>query len=328
MDAHVVLDAGVEKAAQFYEERYVGTNPLFLRPGKRLTLAAPDPIVCRFCGRDSASTRFRHDAHAIPQLLGNRTLFTREECDQCNLFFGSTIENDLGNWTKPTRTFSRIKGKKGVPTLKNVKEGWRIKYDGRTLRMTQYEPNPKFKVDIDKRQVTLQLKRDPFTPVAVLKALVRVGLTLLPKDELANFGEALEWVRNSDHAQPFVSEFPVFYTFQPGPMRNDLIFALLMRRRPTCVDVPYAFLVLAYGNEVYQVFLPSPRQDSEIHGLKLNLPVFPIPLGPDPERYGLPSTRLIDLCGKHIVRDSVHLISMGFEHVEIVGSPNRDSAEL
>ena len=323
METPVILDARGEKAAQFYEETYVGAHPLFLRPGKRLVLAlaGPDPRVCRFCGRGSANTRFRHDAHAIPHLLGNRTLFTREECDQCNLFFGSTIENDLGNWTKPTRTFSRIKGKNGVPTLKNEKEGWRIEYDGKALQMTQYESNPKFKVDIDNRQFKLQLKRDPYTPVAVLKALVRVGLTLLPKDELANFGEALKWVRNSDHTQPFVSEFPVFYTFQPGPMPNDLIVALLMRRRPTCVDVPYAFLVLAYGNEVYQVFLPSPRQDRAIHGQKLSLPVFPTPLGPDPQRYGRPATRLIDLCGRHTVRDDVHPISMGFEHVEIIGSP-------
>ncbi|MDE0270792.1 MAG: HNH endonuclease [Gammaproteobacteria bacterium] len=294
---------------------------LFLRPGERLVLAAPDPRVCRFCGQDSASTPFRHDAHAIPQLLGNRTLFTREECDECNRFFGSTIENDLGNWTKPMRAFSRIKGKKGVPTLKNEKEGWRIKSDGTGLRMTECESNPKFKVDIEKRQFSLQLKRDPYTPVAVLKALVRVGLILLPNDELANFAETLEWVRNRDHTQPFVSEFPVFQTFQPGPMPNDLIVAMLMRRQPPSVDVPYAFLVLAYGNEVYQVFLPSPRKDRTIHGQKLSLPAFPTPLGLDLERFGRPSTRLIDLCGRDTVTDDVHPISMGFESVEVHGSP-------
>lgn len=321
MDKPVVLDVRAEKAAQFYEERYVGAHSLFLRPGGRLVLAASDRRVCRFCGRDSAKTRFRNRAHAIPQLLGNRTLFTREECDECNLFFGSTIENDLGNWTKPTRTFSRIKGKRGVPTLKNEKEGWRIEYDGSAFHMTQIESNPMFNVDLHKRQFKLQLKRDPYTPVAVLKALVRVGLTILPNDELANFGEALKWVRNSDHTQPFVSEFPVFYTFQPGPMPNELIVALLMRRRPTRVDVPYAFLVLAYGNEVFQVFLPSPRQDRAIHGQEIGLPFFPTPLGPDPQRYGPPDTCVIDLCGRHIVRDDVHPISMGFDHVEIIGVP-------
>ena len=104
-------------------------------------------------------------------------------------------------------------------------------------------------------------------------------------------------------------------------MPNDLIVALLMRRRPTSVDVPYAFLVLAYGNEVYQVFLPSPGQDRAIHGQELSLPAFPTPLGPDPERFGRPTTRPINLCGRGTVRDDVHPISMGFEHVQIIGSP-------
>ena len=323
MNTTVGLDARGKKAAQFYEERYVGTHPLFLRPRQRLVLGAADRRVCRFCGRDSASAPFRHEAHAIPQLLGNRTLFTHEECDQCNLHFGSTIENDLGNWTKPTRTLSRIKGKNGIPTLKNEKEGWRIEYDGTGLRVTQYESNPKFKVDVEQRRFHLQLVRDPYTPVAVLKALVRIGLTLLPNDELGYFAEALKWVRESDHTQPFVSEFPVFQTFQPGPMPNDIIVALLMRRRPTYVDVPYAFLVLAYGNEVYQVFLPSPTQDRAIHGHAITLPAFPTPLGPDPQRFGHPITRLINLCGRDLVRDDVRTITMGFEHVAINDSAER-----
>ena len=59
---------------------------------------------------------------------------------------------------------------------------------------------------------------------------------------------------------------------EPDPMPNDLIVALLMRRRPTSADVPYAFLVLTYGNEVYQVFLPSPTQDRAIHAQELSLP--------------------------------------------------------
>ena len=175
------LDARAEQAAQYYEEIYIGTHPLFLHPGTRLVLATPEQQVCRFCGRDSANTQFRHTAHAIPELLGNKTLFTREECDQCNSFFGSSIENDLENWTKPTRTFARIKGKKGVPTLKDEKEGWRIEYDETAFTITQYESNPKFRVDASERRVELQLKRDPYTPVAVLKALVRVGVNAIPK---------------------------------------------------------------------------------------------------------------------------------------------------
>ena len=313
----ILFEPNIAKALQYYEERYVGVDRFFLRPGTRLELPTTEPRSCRFCGRNSTDTRFSQRAHAIPELLGNRFLFTREECDECNSQFGKTIENDLGNWTKPMRTFSRIRGKRGIPTLKDEREGWRIEYTETAFNITQYESNPLFTVDEDQRRLELQLKRDPFTPVAVLKAFVRVGLTLLPHDELKNFDEALSWVRNPVHARSLVSEFPVLYTFQPGPMPNDLIVVLLMRRRATRQDVPYAFLVLAYGNETYQVFLPSLRQDRPIDGQKLNLPAFPVPPGPDPQRYGQPNTRLIDLCGREIVRNEAHPIFIGFEHLEV-----------
>ena len=315
----IVLDANVKGVEQFYGEKYVVCRRLLLLPGKKTVLPSPDPRVCRFCGRDNEHTQFRQDAHAIPQLLGNRTLFTREECDCCNLFFGSTIEDDLGKWTMPSRTISRIKGKNGVPTIKHHKEGWRIEYDESVLQLTDYESNPKFNVDIEKRQFSLQLKRNPYTPVAVLKALVRIGLMLLPNDELTNFSDSFEWVRNPDHTQPFNFNSTVFCTFQPGPMPSDVIVAILFRRKPISSDVPYAFLYLAYGNEIYQVFLPSPRQDCTIHGKVIGLPAFPIPHGLVPQQYAGPKTRAIDLGGRGQIRNDISRIVLGFEHVKIKG---------
>ncbi len=83
----IILDTKAADAARFYEKRYVGAQPLFLRPGTKLVLGGTDARRCRFCDRDSADATFRTAAHAIPELLGNKTLFTLEECDQCNAFF-------------------------------------------------------------------------------------------------------------------------------------------------------------------------------------------------------------------------------------------------
>ena len=87
--------------------------------------------VCRLCGADESQTTFKIEAHAIPELLGNKSVFTHYECDDCNRFFGSGIENDMGNWTKPSRTFARIRGKVGVPSIKRdrTQQRWRIDHD-------------------------------------------------------------------------------------------------------------------------------------------------------------------------------------------------------
>lgn len=313
------VDPEIAKAAAFYDEHYAGIEPLFLRPGmKKIVLGDKQNRVCRFCGLGEPDVTFEDEAHAIPEALGNKSIATNYECDGCNNTFGKGIENDLGNWSKPSRTFARIRGKNGVPTLKRggPGRGWRIGYGRTGFVITQYEREPIFVVDEENKQVRFDLKRDAYTPVAVLKAFVKIGLTLLPAVELPNFTEALAWIREPDHTKGLVEEFPLFRTFQPGPMPNDLIVVVLMRRRASVTGVPYAFLMLAYGNEVFQVFLPSPKQDAAIAGQRLTFPAFPTPGGPDAARYGKAHLTLLDMTGRQVVRGEIVPIVLGFDQIK------------
>jgi HNH endonuclease len=166
-----------------------------LKRGQKLTLGNKEDRVCRFCGLREPQVSFRKDAHAIAEMLGNKSLFTAYECDTCNGKFGRGIEQDLGNWSKLMRTMSRIRGKNGVPTLKRGgNTGWRIEYrDDGGLDIKDYEANPVHTVDEARKSVQFRLKRDPYTPVGVMKAFVKMGLTLLPEDEMPNFKHALAW---------------------------------------------------------------------------------------------------------------------------------------
>lgn len=42
-----------------------------------------DKGACRFCGTRESS-RFRKLAHTMPEALGNKWIFSRDECDDCN----------------------------------------------------------------------------------------------------------------------------------------------------------------------------------------------------------------------------------------------------
>ena len=310
-----------EKAVDFYDQNYAGIDPLYVEPGRRMFLGDSQNRSCRFCNKKSPDVSFRKKAHAIPELLGNSSLFSDYECDDCNTFFGSTIENDLGNWTKPSRTFARIRGKSGVPAIKKVGnvEGWRIDYDVSGFHIKQYESDPFIEIDETEKRLRLELRRDVFTPVAVLKAFVKIGMTIFPPEELANFRTALNWIRNPNHDKALVAECPVIHTFQPGPMRNDLIVLMLMRRRREVSDVPYAFMVFGYGNDVFQVFLPSPEQDKGIDGKRLTFPAYPTPGGVDPQRYGTARVRVLNLCGRQPVKGETMSIALGFESIEVMG---------
>lgn len=314
------LPATTVAAADFYDKHYVELDkPVFLEPGKKQMLGSTERYrQCRFCGKNEPAVTFKDEAHALPAAFGNTGLFSNYECDACNHLFGEGIENHLGNWTKPMRTLSRIKGRSGVPTIKKPgpESGWRIEYSSTGFQMKEYEGQPFFELDEEARQLRFELYRDTYIPVAALKGLVKIGLTLIPDAETQHFRETYDWIRDTDHSRNFVAEFPVFRTFIPGPMPNDRIVLVLMRRRADIDTVPYAFFTFAYGNHVLQVFLPSVSQDKCIDGKPLSLPPYPTPGTRDPAKYGQPNVRVEHLTGRQPVKGEKVPVVFGFEYIE------------
>jgi len=60
-----------------------------------------DKRICRFCKKKKPDVKFKKEAHAISEALGNKKLILNEECDSCNEFFDENIE-PLADSPKPT----------------------------------------------------------------------------------------------------------------------------------------------------------------------------------------------------------------------------------
>lgn len=79
-----------------------------------------------------------------------------------------------------------------MPTLKGRSElAWRIEYDSGGFHFQDYEINPDFLVDAKNKRIRFELQRDVYKPVGVLKALVKIGLTLIPSDDTCAFSETI-----------------------------------------------------------------------------------------------------------------------------------------
>ena len=300
-------------ALRFYEENYTSIGQWILQHGKKVTLTSSKLGVCRFCSLVHPSVTFRKEAHAIPECLGNTSIFTKYECDACNQFFGDGIETSLGNWSKPQRALSGVRGKRGVPKLKEEwNRQWRFEHDSTGIKITQDETDPIAVVNEATKEITITVHRDPHTPVAVLKAFTKMGISLLPEAELPSFGAAMAWIRNADHQIGLVktSFFPVLYTFVPG--NNPLVDSvILLRRRSDNLQVPYVNVVLAYGNEVFQTVLPSPERDAALSGQKVRFPYFPTPYELDSDL--APAAQIqrerLDLTGRSLVgRETIQTV--------------------
>ena len=321
---HVAAQASTPlRPIDYYRNNYIFLPSLsYLTPDMQpMTLGDRENPTCRFCGQEEPAVSFSHKAHTISALLGNKRLFSRYECNECNKYFGSSIENDLGHWSIVNRILSGTRGRKKGLTLNSGghEPSWKITRDASGLRYKEYNDYSAVKIDEGNKAVSIPLTGGSYTPIAVFKAFVRIGLTLLPDKEIHNFTETLHWIRNPDYSNDFVKKCSIISTFVPGLMPSHGIVVRLLRRNPQSIGLPYIFLILGYGNSLIQIWLPCRKMDEHIWGATLKMPPFPPIISPKSAIYGKPSTKVLDLSGREQVRDESKSHTFKFESIETKG---------
>ena len=231
-------------------------------PGDWIVLGDKHNRRCRFCGRSKPEATFRTDAHAIPECTGNKGLLTLYECDDCNRAFGQGCENDFGNWSLPARTMARINGKDGIPSIKQEPgNAWRVDSSPTGLRVSEDATGTFWQDDSSEaKTLTFKLKRGPHRPAAVAKAFFKMAISVMPEEELPNFGELMGWMK-PDSSLYMAASTPVLHTFLGGAWPNDALRAAIFTRNSDEGAVPYCFFVLSFGNEMFQVSIPCAKKD-------------------------------------------------------------------
>jgi hypothetical protein len=152
-----------------------------------------------------------------------------------------------------------------------------------------------------------------------------MGLTVLLAEDMPNFGSAIEWIKTKNHNAGKNYHWPIIRTFMPGGFRGDVITLMPFRRKREDADFPYAFFILGYGNEMFQVFLPTPERDQHIEGKKVAIDRFPCFLDFYPSQVGLPEVQQLDLTGTTVVRGDIVTTTMSFD-ARIPVDPTEGSA--
>jgi HNH endonuclease len=306
----------VHELAAFYDEHYKTVGSWTLQPGHRIFLGDKENRRCRFCGKGKPAVSFRAEAHAIPECVGNKSLFTYHECDFCNQAFGQGCENDFENWSSPMRTMARICGKVGVPTIKHDPAGeLRIDSHPDGLRISVDEAEGFLDNDPATKTLTFHLRRGPYRPAMVVKAMIKMALSVMPEEEMCNFQHALAFIKPDNSSLVLAAPTPFFHTFvSGGSARDRIVFAVMTRRRDDFI-APYAHVLLRYGNEMLQMAVPSAEKDSVLNGKNLTLKPYPCTSKEDSVGN---STDFLPYVSMDFVRDEEIIITMSYGEQRLV----------
>ncbi|MBD5559100.1 MAG: HNH endonuclease [Clostridia bacterium] len=218
---------------------------------------------CRFCGRSEPDVSFDKEAHAVPKLIGNYFLFSKTECDECNAFFGRTVERDLANHLGAARVLLGI-----TPKNRNLKygSGDREVYLERQEGCVKLIPAPRYAgliVDPERQRIELCMKSPKYSRSKVYKALVKMALSLLPLPEMSHFQDTAAWLLSSGREcldNNFINYQWMSERFVPRA-RPRLAFVMLVRNANAPTFLPYYMFVAAIGSLVFQIAVPCTEKD-------------------------------------------------------------------
>jgi hypothetical protein len=248
------------------------------KPRKGFYLGDSQTRICRFCKKSKPEVSFKKDAHALPELIGNDSIFSYYECDSCNLKFAKH-ETHLSSFLgKIGRTAFRVKGKRGYPKYKSTDENTILTFDGEVITIEINEESEAFEHSFQTGKGTFKGFKDSYIPASVYKCLAKIALTLMPEYELKHFEGTLNWINDTVHdltkyriSMPFYlghsSSFPYV-----TPLR-----AILLRRKNNSGNVPYMMFVLTFSSFLLQIYPPFCNEDSLlVNKTTENFSVYPI----------------------------------------------------
>ncbi|UQR64816.1 hypothetical protein LRP30_05790 [Bradyrhizobium sp. C-145] len=224
---------------------------------------------CRYCGQTDRA-RFRTVVHAFPEALGNKWIISRDECDACNQIF-SKYDDAITRAVSPFLTLGGVKGKSNKVRQTGRSEGDAVisrrgGADGQGINMfaTNADPAQHLSVTADGLlRMNMPVADAPFRPRRAYKALVKMGIALLPEEELDHYTKLRAWLLDADDMVDFPNLDVGMSFASVGKAPPIAVGALLRRTNPTDV-VPHILFIFSAGSICLQIDLMSDHLEDHL----------------------------------------------------------------
>jgi len=312
---------------------------LIVCPSEKITDLKPkEERICRFCGLNYSQTTFKKEAHIISAHLGNKYLVSDFECDKCNKFFGDNYEDDLAAFLGMSRTILGVKNRYNkIPTFKSpgkmlvarreefygIKEGIKVSREESTKGI--------FNIDAKFGKTEITYQKHPYTPIKVYKALLKIALSIIPEQYVADYRHAFEYLfkindKPSDLAKVLHCELPYNHKVE-NPV--CLLFKKLDSTKRTITHV----FALYLQNYVFEFPIPFSEVDKNndlYNGKPYSIPLCPPILFSEPESEATFFRTIIDLSSNESVRGEIETItfSMDTDRMDKLKAYNPTTGEI
>lgn len=180
-------------------------------------------------------------------------------------------------------TLLGVETKRGVPTFqsrsvaRNPLTVTTLTYQSNGNRALIVGPDDDLSIDVDNKFMSILFRHPPYIPLHIYKALVKIGMSLLPADFDGNNQQTFDWLVNEDVGLGFIgygfmTTLTQTYVQFPGA---ELYRANHIRNKTE--EFPEYTLILRFANQVFQIFLPFTDELKAVHDRKKNLTIELLP---------------------------------------------------
>lgn len=222
---------------------------------------------CRFCNHtEEMGAKFSTEAHAISDLLGNKVLFSYDECDECNEYLGSHCEQDFGEFLKFERCLYGIKSRSGIPIIKG--ENFEMSHpEGEDIKVKFYVKDD-FPSEISDLKLIFNIE---FNPQNIYRALSKFFLSLVPLKYKNFFNNTGLWIKSLDDEGNKVSltNLPIVKKLRVNSLyeRPQLIMYI---RKDDDLTLPFAVGEFHIFNYIFVFLIPNTDKDNRDFSIQEN----------------------------------------------------------
>ena len=296
------------KNLEYFEENYFF---VYLEiPNQEEYIPTNQPYVCRFCGKTKPETTFKKKAHAIPESLGNKFLKSKNECDICNTKFGQEFEDHLAKFLLPYRALTGIKGKKGPVTYKDLK----TRFENLENIVKIQSDIEAFRIDEQNHKAYLDVNQQPYVPINVYKAFLKIALSVMPEEWLPDYKDLILFLQNG--VFPFSKKFiRIGITEIAGNRPFVMPGAFFAKKKTPDKLVPSLYFVFIFGNYIFQLLLPSKTEDEILFKNNLKIKWIQVYIFEREVKENL-KYQLVDFSRDIQTQDNKITISFNYESIE------------